>query len=296
MTAPAPAAPAFVDGLSSLADGYDVILSDVWGVIHNGIVAYPGASDALMRFRARGGRVVLVSNAPRPGDSVGRQLDRLGVPRAAYDAVVTSGDITREQVVERIERVVHHMGPPRDKPIFAGLPVRFGAAMEADYVVCSGFDAEDEGNESVEDYRDRLQALRERDLWMLCANPDLVVERGDTLIPCAGAIAGLYEEMGGRVYYAGKPHRPIYDAALGLAARIAGEESVALERVLAVGDAMRTDIAGAALLGIDALLVARGIHAAELKLDEGPLLSSHVQDWLAGQTVRPQAVTDKLVW
>ncbi len=295
MTAPAPAPLAFVDGLSSLASGYDVILSDVWGVIHNGIVAYPGASDALMRFREGGGRVILVSNAPRPGASVGTQLDRLGVPRAAYDAIVTSGDITRAQVVERIDRVIHHMGPPRDRPIFEGLPVRFGSAAEADYVVCSGFDQEDEGHESVEDYRDRLGALRERDLWMLCANPDLVVERGDTLIPCAGAIAALYEEMGGEVYYAGKPHRPIYDAALGLAARISGG-SIPLDRVLAVGDAMRTDIAGAAGLGIDALLVARGIHAAELRLDEGPLLSSHVQDWLAGQTVRPQAVADKLVW
>jgi HAD superfamily hydrolase (TIGR01459 family) len=286
----------FIDGLGSVAADYDVILCDVWGVIHNGIAAYPDASDALQRFRAGGGRVILVSNAPRPGASVGRQLDRLGVPRNAYDAVVTSGDITREQIAERSGRVVLHIGPPRDLPIFEGLDVSFGSAAEAEYVVCSGFDEPDESQILVDDYRGRLQRLRDRDLWMLCANPDLVVERGHTLIPCAGAIAALYEEMGGEVYYAGKPHRPIYEAALARAARLAGDDGISPKRVLAVGDALRTDIAGAAGFGIESLLVARGIHAAELKLDQAPLNSSHVQDWLTGQSVRPDFVVDKLVW
>ena len=285
-----------LDGLRAVADRYDVVLCDVWGVVHNGIAAYESASDALIRFRAKGGRVVLVSNAPRPGSAVETQLDRFGVPRQAYDAIVTSGDLTRASVEERIDQVLHHLGPPRDLPIFDGLPVRFGSIEEADYVVCSGFDAEDEGHESVDEYRPRLEAMRRRDLWMLCANPDLVVERGDTLIPCAGAIAQAYEAIGGDVYYAGKPHRPVYEQALAAAAKCAGRETVAVDRVLAVGDAIRTDIAGAAGFGIDSVLVARGIHAEDLGLHIGPLASQSVQDWLALQHVQPTSVMERLQW
>ncbi|HEV2605709.1 MAG TPA: TIGR01459 family HAD-type hydrolase [Microvirga sp.] len=295
MTSAQPAIPV-IEGFAALSERYDVIFCDVWGVLHNGIQAYPGAGDALTRFRERGGRVVLVSNAPRPGRAIGPQLDRLGVPRTAYDAIMASGDITRTAVIERSDRVVHHMGPPRDLPIFEGLDLRFGSIAEADYVVCSGFDEEDEREADMDDYRRRLAAMRERNLWMLCANPDLVVERGHLIIPCAGTIAAIYEEMGGEVFYAGKPHRPVYEAALALAARISGRGAVPRERVLAIGDAIRTDIAGAAAFGIDSLLVARGIHTAELKLDELPLASEHAQDWLARQVVRPQAVTDKLIW
>jgi HAD superfamily hydrolase (TIGR01459 family) len=285
---------ALIDGLQSIADRYELILCDVWGVLHDGLVAFAPASDALMRFRERGGRVVLVSNAPRPGASVAAQLDRLGVPRAAYDAIVTSGDLTRAAVVERIAKVVHHLGPPRDLPIFEGLDVRFGSIAEADYVVCSGFD--DDDRETVDDYRPRLDAMRSRDLWMVCANPDLVVERGDALVPCAGAIALAYEEMGGSVYYAGKPHRPVYEEAVRIAARIAGRDTVPRDAILAVGDAIRTDIAGACGFGIDSLLVARGIHAAELGLHRGALVSRHVQDWVDAQDAKPRAVTDTLAW
>jgi HAD superfamily hydrolase (TIGR01459 family) len=285
---------ALIDGLQSLADRYDLILCDVWGVLHDGLVAFAPASDALTRFRSTGGQVVLVSNAPRPGSSVASQLDKLGVPREAYDAIMTSGDLTRSAVIERMMQVVHHLGPPRDLPIYEGLDVRFGPIETADYVVCSGFD--DDDDETVEDYRPRLEAMRSRDLWMVCANPDLVVERGDKLVPCAGALALAYEEMGGAVYYAGKPHRPIYDEALRVAAQISGRDSIPPERVLAVGDAIRTDIAGASSLGVDSLLVARGIHAVELGVHAGPLISQHVQDWVAMQTAKPSAVTDTLVW
>jgi HAD superfamily hydrolase (TIGR01459 family) len=285
---------AFIDGLEAIAESYDLILCDVWGVLHNGLTAFEAAGDALMRFRAKGGLVVLVSNAPRPGASVGGQLDRLGVPRAAYDAIVTSGDLTRAAVKERIDKVVHHMGPPRDLPIFEGLAVRFGTIAEADYIVCSGFNDDDE--ETVDDYRPRLEEMRRRGLWMVCANPDLVVERGDKLIPCAGALAMAYEEIGGEAYYAGKPHRPVYEEALRLAERLSARETIPPHRVLAVGDAIRTDIAGASGFGVDSLLVARGIHATELGLHRGPLLSQHVQEWLQTQTARPQAVTDTLVW
>ena len=262
----APVRPALVEGLQPLSDRYDLVLCDIWGVLHNGLKAYEAAGEALTRFRAGGGLVVLVSNAPRPGASVGAQLDGFGVPRSAYDAIVTSGDLTRLAIEERIRQVVHHIGPPRDLPMFEGLDVRFGAIEEADYAVCSGL--EDDEVQSAEDYRPRLEAMLRRDLLMICANPDLLVERGDRIVPCAGAIGLAYEEIGGSVYYAGKPHRPIYERALAQAADLAGPE-IAKPRVLAIGDAIRTDIAGAAAFGIDSLLVARGIHAEELGSPSG---------------------------
>src|SRR5215213_6113393 len=285
--------PLHVEGLQPLADNYDLILCDVWGVLHNGVKAYESASDALTRFRAKGGRVVLVSNAPRPGASVGTQLDGFGVPRAAYDAIVTSGDLTRLAIEDRIDRIVHHIGPPRDMPIYNGIDVRFGSIAEADYVVCSGFDNDEE--ETVEDYRPQLEAMRRRNLLMVCANPDLVVERGHMILPCAGTIALAYEEMGGKVFYAGKPHRPVYERALAVASDLAGHP-IPKERVLAVGDAIRTDIAGAVGFGIDALMIARGIHAEELGLHRGDLVSDHVQDWVSRQPARPTAFTEVLSW
>jgi HAD superfamily hydrolase (TIGR01459 family) len=288
-----PLRPVFVEGLRSLADGYDLALCDVWGVLHNGIKAFDAASEALTRFRQWGGLVVLVSNAPRPGASVGTQLDGFGVPRSAYDAIVTSGDLTRLAIEERLDKVVHHIGPPRDMPIYEGLDIRFGGIGDADYVVCSGF--ENDELETVEDYRARLEAMLRRDLRMVCANPDLVVERGNAIIPCAGAIALAYEEMGGDVYYAGKPHGPIYDRAIAIAAALKGRD-IRKDRVLAIGDAIRTDIAGAAAYGIDSLLIARGIHAEELGMHRGPLVPQHVQDWIDLQPVRPQAITDASSW
>jgi HAD superfamily hydrolase (TIGR01459 family) len=288
-----PFRPALIEGLQPLAESYDLILCDVWGVLHNGVKAYEAAGDALTRFRQKGGRVVLVSNAPRPGAAVGTQLDGFGVPRTAYDAIVTSGDLTRLAIEERIDKIVYNIGPPRDMPIYSGLDVRFGSIEEADYVVCTGFDNDEE--ETVEDYRPQLEAMRRRNLLMVCANPDLVVERGHMILPCAGAIALGYEEMGGEVFYAGKPHAPVYERALALAAKLSGHP-IQKERVLAVGDAIRTDIAGAAGFGIDSLMIARGIHAEELGLHRGDLVSGHVQDWVDRQPVTPTAITDVLSW
>jgi HAD superfamily hydrolase (TIGR01459 family) len=284
---------ALVEGLSGLASRYDLILCDVWGVLHNGLVAFAPASDALAQFRAAGGTVVLVSNAPRPNSDVAAQLDRVAVPRTAWDAIVTSGDLTRTAVIERKGQTVHHLGPERDHAIFAGLDVEFGNVESADYVVCSGF--HDDERETVEDYRAILRRMKERDLCMICANPDLVVERGDRLVPCAGALALAYEEIGGSVFYAGKPHRPIYEAALALGAKLRGQ-AVELSRVLAIGDAMRTDIAGAAAFGIHSLLVARGIHAAELGLEKGPLEATGVRTWLSAQECQPHGFCEELVW
>jgi HAD superfamily hydrolase (TIGR01459 family) len=280
--------------LAEVAERFDVILCDVWGVLHNGVVAFAPASEALTRFRAGGGAVVLISNAPRPNHAVLRMLDKLGVPRTAFDAIVTSGDLSRAAIADRPGQTVYHLGPQRDHSLFEGLDVRFGGIAEADYVVCSGFF--DDDRETVEDHQEALERMRARDLLMICANPDLVVERGDRLIPCAGAIAEAYEAIGGRVVQTGKPHRPIYEAALEQAAQLRDGAHAPHARVLAIGDAIRTDIAGAHALGIPALFVTRGIHAADLTPPDGTTDEARVRDWLAAQAVQPQAFTDRLAW
>lgn len=283
----------FVAGLSSLAGRYDLVLCDVWGVLHDGVTAFTAAADALTRFRAGGGRVVLVSNAPRPGHVVTRQLDQLGVKRSAYDAIRTSGDLTRTIVAEHGARPVHHIGPDRDLKLFEGLDARFAPLAEAEYVVCTGLI--DDETETVADYGARLRAMRERDLLMVCANPDLVVERGLSLIPCAGALAAAYEALGGRVVMPGKPHPPIYEAALALGSGLLGRP-VEGARVLAVGDAMRTDVAGGDAAGLDTLLVARGIHAGEIGFSEGELERELALGWLSRQPVQPTWVATTLSW
>jgi HAD superfamily hydrolase (TIGR01459 family) len=283
---------AFADRFSTLAADYDVVLSDVWGVIHNGVTAFPEACDALSRYRAGGGTVILITNAPRTGEAVARQLDGFGVPRAAYDGVVSSGDVTREVVAERRGQSLFHLGPQRDISIFSGLDVHFAPVEVADYVVCSGlFDDE---AETAEDYRDLLGIMRARSLFMVCGNPDVVVERGERLVYCAGAIADLYATLGGEVLYAGKPHRPIYDSALQKAESRRGGPA-ALQRVLAIGDSLRTDLKGAAALGIDCLFVTAGIHAEELGGRDNPETSA-LDRIFAQAGVWPKAVTRRLVW
>jgi len=284
--------PYFVDHFSTLAVAYDIVLSDVWGVVHNGIAAYPEAGQALTRFRGRGGTVVLVSNSPRPGKPVVRQLDGFGVMRSAYDGVVTSGDVTRSVLAERHGAHVFHIGPERDLPIFDGLDLLFTSLEAADCVVCSGlFDDE---TETAEDYRELIGRMRERKLTMVCANPDVVVERGDRLVYCAGAIADLYAAAGGEVIYTGKPYRPIYDLALGEAAALRGAP-VDPARVLAIGDSVRTDFKGALGLGIDCLFVTAGIHAEELGARDAPDMAA-LRAIFAEAGAWPKAVTRRLAW
>jgi HAD superfamily hydrolase (TIGR01459 family) len=280
-----------IERLSTLTPRYDVLLSDVWGVIHNGVHAFPDACDALMRFRDAGGRVVLITNAPRPSFSVVEQLDRLQVPREAYDDVVSSGDVTRSVIRARSGERVFHLGPPRDRPIFDGIDVDFAGEADADYVVCTGLFEDD--HEVPEEYRNLLAGLRARNLFMACANPDVVVDKGGRLIYCAGALADLYHTMGGEVLYAGKPHRPIYDEALGKAA-LRGA-AVPPSRVLAIGDSMRTDYAGARDCGLDFLFVTSGIHADELGAREAPDGGALAAMFNAADGA-PTGVTARLRW
>ena len=250
----------FIENLRDVTGSRDVLLSDIWGVVHNGLEAFPEACAALREFRNQGGTVILITNAPRPADSVQRQLHKLNVPDETYDAIVSSGDLTRNFVAEHPGKSVFWLGPERDNSIHRGLDAVFAPLERADYIVCTGpFDDE---TESAEDYRGMMMQALERRLPLICANPDIVVERGDRLIYCAGAIAELYRELGGEVIFYGKPHRPIYERAMTLAREKRGQDTP-LGRVLAIGDSVRTDLAGAHAFGIDLLFVTRGIHAEE---------------------------------
>jgi HAD superfamily hydrolase (TIGR01459 family) len=284
--------PSFIERFSDLAPDYDVLLCDVWGVVHNGVAAFPEACDALARFRAGGGTVVLVTNAPRPGEGVQRILDRFGVQREAYDGITSSGDVTRSIIASRRGERVFHLGPERDVPMFTGLDAQRSPLETAEYVVCSGLF--DDTTETPETYRGMLASMRERALFMVCANPDIVVERGATLVYCAGAIAELYLTLGGEVLFCGKPHAPIYEAALAKAAAARGRVTPHA-RVLAIGDSVRTDLSGATAFGLDCLFVTAGIHAEELGHREAP--DRRVLDEIfAAAGVTPKAVTRRLVW
>jgi HAD superfamily hydrolase (TIGR01459 family) len=279
----------FIEKLRDVATGVEVVLSDIWGVVHNGLVAFPEACEALHTFRKQGGTVILITNAPRPADSVQRQLRKLGVDDATYDAIVSSGDLTRHFIADHPGRKIFWIGPERDNSIHRGLDPVLAPLEQADYIVCTGlFDDE---TESAEDYRAMMLQARDRKLTLVCANPDIVVERGDRLIYCAGAIAELYRELGGEVIFYGKPHRPIYERAMELAAK-RHHHPISLKRVLAIGDSVRTDLTGAHGFGIDCLFVTRGIHAEEFEgVDQLDPLS--VKE-LFGHP--PRALTRELKW
>ncbi len=252
----------FVERLSDLVDGVEVILSDIWGVVHNGLESLPEACEALHTYRQRGGIVILITNAPRPADSVQRQLRKLGVADETYDAIVSSGDLTRNFVADHPGKKIFWIGPERDSSIHRGLDAVMAPLEQADYIICTGlFDDE---TESPEDYRAMMLQAREHKLPLICANPDIVVERGDRLIYCAGAVAELYRELGGEAIFYVKTHRPIYERAMALAAERRGRPT-ALDRVLAIGDSVRTDLTGALGFGIDCLFLTRGIHSEEFE-------------------------------
>ncbi len=252
----------FVENLRDLVSEVDVVLSDIWGVVHNGLEAFPEACAALHMFRQQGGTVILITNAPRPADSVQRTLRKLHVPDESYDDIVSSGDLTRHFVSDHLDKKMYWLGPERHNSICRGLDPLLAPLDQADYIVCTGpFDDE---TESAEDYRGMMLLARERNLQLICANPDIVVERGDRLVYCAGAIAELYRELGGDVIFYGKPHRPIYQRAIELAAE-RRNQATPLSRVLAIGDLVRTDLAGAHGFGINCLFVTRGIHAGDFE-------------------------------
>jgi HAD superfamily hydrolase (TIGR01459 family) len=284
------AAPPVLEGIAPLIRRYDVLLCDVWGVVHNGRTAHPHAVDALARARARGITIILITNAPRPGIVIEQQIAHYSVPRGCYDTIIASGDVTRDELRRRPGVKLFHLGPERDMPNYEGLDLHLVGLDEAEIVVCSGLF--DDTVETPDDYRDMLANIRERELLMICANPDIVVERGDRLVWCAGALAQAYEKIGGTAIYAGKPYAPIYDLALARAGELR-HKAADRGRVLAIGDGVRTDLAGAVRQGIDCIFVADGIHAGELDLDgaNGPdaTIFAEAGAW-------PAAIIRRLAW
>ena len=258
--------PEMISSLGSISGRYAAILCDVWGVVHNGERAFAQAASALAAARQQGVAVVLITNSPRPHEGVEAQLDALDVPRIAWDRVVTSGDVTRD-LIRAAPRKLFHLGPERELAIYDGIDIELVEEFEADAVVCTGlFDDEDE---RPEDYAEMLGRLRSRNLPFICANPDITVERGERIIWCAGALARDYARLGGRTLVAGKPHRPIYEAAMRAAGEVLGRE-VDRKEALAIGDGVLTDIKGAAEAGIDALYISGGIHARDYGDPDSP--------------------------
>lgn len=282
--------------IKDLGSRYAAWLVDIWGVMHNGRRASEYAVAATRAFRAQDGIVVLISNSPRPSPSVQEQLRRLGVPDNAYDATITSGDLTRHELGKHEGATVYHLGPERDRPIFHGIGVRLSAPEDAELVVCSGlFDDE---TETPDDYADLLRTLAARKLPMICANPDHLVERGDRLVYCAGALAALYEREGGSVVYAGKPYAPIYELALEKISELA-RRKVAKSEVLVIGDGVNTDIAGAGGAGIDSVFVASGLHVPANSGGEAgaeALDAQHLAELFAGAKRCPLGAMRALVW
>jgi HAD superfamily hydrolase (TIGR01459 family) len=279
----------FIDSLSQITPRYQAIVCDVWGVVHNGEWSFPAASKALKNARDKGLAVVLVTNAPRRSDRIIEQLGGLGVSAGAYDRVVTSGDATRAMIAEGPRRIFH-IGKDIEQTIYEELEIELCEEREADVIVCTGL-----FNDEVEtpaDYLEQLTRLRSRDLPMICANPDIMVERGTRHIYCAGAIARQYQQMGGRVSLAGKPHKPIYDLALHAAASLLGHE-VDASKVLAIGDGLLTDVKGAAARGFDVLYISAGIHAREYG-EHGQPDHDALRAWLKKNSVAPVATMPML--
>jgi HAD superfamily hydrolase (TIGR01459 family) len=282
--------PEILGGLGEIARAYDALLCDVWGVVHDGREVRRPAVDALKRFRMAQGPVILLSNAPRPIEDLAEQFARLGVPEDCYDAVLTSGVLARVELARCAagrDLPILHVGPERDRGIFAGLPVRCTDADQAELVLCTGLF--DDDTETPEDYRATLADLARRGLVLYCVNPDLVVMRGTHLVYCAGALARLYGELGGSIVYFGKPHAPIYAAALARVRSIAGRNDV---RALAVGDGLETDIRGANAAHIDAVFIADGIHGEDIR----EITPAAIAELCADSGVHAKAAMRTLAW
>ncbi len=274
-----------LEHLADIAPRYDALICDVWGVLHNGAKAHLPACTALKAFRERHGRVILLSNAPRPPSDLEIQFERLGVPLDCYDTIVTSGGAAREDLVRRAARgglAMLHLGPERDRGLYEGIDIELADLAHAEIVLCTGpYDDEVEG---PDDYKEILAAFKARELTMLCANPDYVVQRGGKLVYCAGSLAQAYQKIGGDVVYYGKPHLPIYDHVRAVAG--------GARRFLAIGDGLATDIKGANAAGLDCLFVADGIHGE----DVAEFTERHLDALFAQHGAHAGAAMRALVW
>ena len=280
-----------IPGLSAIAANYKAVLCDVWGVLHNGRVVYRDAEQALMTYRKQGGRVVMITNSPRRRQGVISQLMEMGVDPEAFDDIVTSGDVTRTLIQQSGDKIFH-LGPERDLPLFEGLGKELVDEDQCSSIVCTGL-FEDE-IETPQDYHTRLSRLAEKDVPFICANPDLVVERGDRLIYCAGSLAKMYEELGGKTLVAGKPHAPIYNLAMQRLAQV-NQGELARSDAIAIGDGMPTDVAGAISNGFDLLYISAGIHASSYGPPDDPDQQA-LEEFLQANKAEATAWLPRLVW
>jgi len=289
-----------LDGLAQAQERYDAILCDIWGVLHNGERGFAPAASALRELRLRGKVVTLITNAPRPKGEVAEQLASLGIGADCFDAIATSGDVCAEAIARKAPGRPFHIGPARDLPVFAAASALTSHNVapvpleEADFAVCTGL--VEDTQETPADYEEILVACRAKNLPMICANPDLVVYRGEQLVYCAGALAERYEELGGAVEQAGKPYAPIYRMAIGLLEKARGRP-LDIDRILAIGDAIHTDIAGATTMGLDSVLITGGIHRVELHgEDVGALDQEAYKQFVESHGLTPVYRMSRLAW
>jgi len=281
-----------IQSLDEISGAYRALLVDLWGCYHNGIAPYPAALAALRRYRAGGGIVVLLTNAPRPAASVRRFLDRIGAEPDSYDGIMSSGGACRRAIRSGAfgERF-HYVGPARDLHMLTDLGLAPLALDEAGAILCTGLD--DDLTETPDDYAGRIAAWRERGLTLLCANPDLMVDRGEQRLFCAGSLARAYEAAGGKVVWYGKPHGPTYDQAFDLLAELSGS-AVPRDRVLAIGDGIGTDVRGALDYGLDAVFVTGGLAASETGGDPEHPDPALLESWLADHGAAPKFAIGRL--
>jgi len=287
-------APRLMSGLSEIAPGHDALICDVWGVLHDGHRVFPDAAEALARFRREHGPVVLLTNAPRVPAEVAAQCRSYGVPDDCYDAIVSSGGATRDELERRSQNgtlPLYYIGPDRDLPMIEGLDIARTEIAEARLALCIGL--VDDLNETPDDYVAVLKAMRARGLTMLCANPDIKVLRGPRMVWCGGALARDYETLGGKVVYYGKPYPAVYEAALAKAARAAeAAQRQSPKSPLAIGDGLFTDVKGANAVGLPILFIADGIHGEEVE----PYTAAHLADLFQRNNVSGEAAARALKW
>ncbi len=287
---------------AEVSDRYDAVFCDLWGCLHNGIAPFPAAVAALQAYRAKGGKVILLTNAPRPKSSIAKQLDAMGVPRDAWDDVVSSGDAAQYAMLTgAVGRRVYFIGAPKDEPFFTDFagdlaqvakdnpPIERVPLRDAEGIVCTGL--ADDGTETPADYHATLLMAKTLGLPMLCANPDITVHWGDKLLYCAGALALAYEEMGGTALYFGKPHPPIYDLARRRLALLGIEGE---PQILCIGDGINTDIAGAMGESLDSLFVTGGLAGDQFGADDANPDAQLLADWLDSKMLSPTFSIGKL--
>lgn len=281
-----------IHSLTEIAGGYQALLVDLWGCYHNGITPYPAAMRALAAYRAQGGIVILLTNAPRPAYSVQKFLDRIGADPSSYDGIMSSGAACRRAIRhgEYGDRF-HYVGPPRDLHMLTDLGLEDLPLEKAGAILCTGL--VDDLTESPADYAGRIADWKAHGLTLLCANPDLIVDRGEQRLYCAGSLAQAYERAGGEVVWFGKPHRPTYDQSLDLLAELAGR-TIPRQQVLAIGDGIGTDVKGALDYGIDVVFVTGGLSAGELGPDPEHPEPALLEAYLAAQGQAPQFAIGRL--